>query len=176
MVSPKTLMQLCDKCGSKYLEENGVLVCSECGLEHLFSVRRSEDCVFRVCNLFIENKNIAKRIKENYGLDLFVYEKTLQLLCFAMLKKVPFQERGNISSFHLTVATAYVADNLFSKKANNTPVLTQKLVAEITKITKRSIRKSSKFLLKYEFEEIIFEMCKRLNWIEEEEELYKIPI
>lgn len=126
-------------------------------------IRRSEEYVFRICSLVCRSPTIKARIEKKYSIDVYVYEKLLQLLCLKILERVPYNERGGRRPYPFSAASAYVADKLLSKKIDSSSALTQKLVAQSTNVAEFTIRDHAEFMFSYDFDEIITEISSRLS-------------
>lgn len=129
----------------------------------LMGIRRSEDYVFRICSLIANCSTIKERIVKKYSIDVYVYEKILQLLCLKIFEKIPYIDRGGRRPYPLSAASAYVADKLLSRKMNRSSALTQKLVAKSTDVAEFTIRDHAEFMFSYDFDEIITEISERLS-------------
>ncbi|MCK4971769.1 MAG: hypothetical protein KAS52_00475 [Candidatus Heimdallarchaeota archaeon] len=127
------------------------------------NIRRSEEYVFRICSLICRHSPIKERIEKKYSIDVYVYEKMLQLLCLRILESIPYVERGGKRPYPFSAASAYVADKLLSKKLNSSSALTQKLVAQSTNVAEFTIRDHAEFMFSYDYDEIITEISKRLS-------------
>ncbi|MFW9851664.1 MAG: hypothetical protein ACFFDS_01835 [Candidatus Thorarchaeota archaeon] len=126
-------------------------------------IRRSEDYVFRICSLICRSPNIKERIEKKYKIDVFVYEKILQLLCLKILERIPNINRGGKRPYPFSAASAYVADKLLAKKINSSSALTQKLVAQSTNVAEFTIRDHAEFMFSFDYDDIISEISKRLS-------------
>ena len=129
----------------------------------LTNVRRSEEYVFRICSLITHCPTIKERIEKKYSIDVYVYEKILQLLCLRILENIPYPDRGGRRPYPLSAASAYVADKLLSRKLGSSSALTQKLVAQSTNVAEFTIRDHAEFMFSYDFESIISEVSQRLS-------------
>jgi transcription initiation factor TFIIIB Brf1 subunit/transcription initiation factor TFIIB len=126
-------------------------------------IRRSEEYIFRVCSLICRTPVINERIVKKYSIDVYVYEKILQLLCLRILERIPFVDRGGRRPYPFSAASAYVADKLLSKKLKSSSALTQKLVAQSTSVAEFTIRDHAEFMMSYDFNDIVSEISKRLS-------------
>ena len=127
------------------------------------SIRRSEEYTFRVCSLICRSSTIKERIEKKYSIDVYVYEKMLQLLCLRILERIPYPDRGGKRPYPFSAASAYVADKLLSKKLHSSSALTQKLVAQSTNVAEFTIRDHAEFMFRYDYDDIISEISKRLS-------------
>ena len=126
-------------------------------------IRRSEEYVFRVCSLICRCPSIKERIQKKYSIDVYVYEKMLQLLCLKILERIPNLDRGGRRPYPLSAASAYVADKLLSKKIKHSSALTQKLVAQSTNVAEFTIRDHAEFMFSYDYEDIIDDISEKLS-------------
>ena len=126
-------------------------------------IRRSEQYIFRVCSLICRTPVITERIVKKYSVDVYVYEKILQLLCLRILERIPYADRGGRRPYPFSAASAYVADKLLSKKIQSSSALTQKLVAQSTNVAEFTIRDHAEFMMSYDFDDIVSEISKRLS-------------
>ena len=126
-------------------------------------IRRSEDYVFRVCSLICRCPAIKERVEKKYSIDVYVYEKMLQLLCLKILERISIQGRGGRRPFPFSAASAYVADKLLSRNIKHSSALTQKLVAQSTNVAEFTIRDHAEFMFTYDYTDIINEMSERLS-------------
>ena len=129
----------------------------------LTGIRRSEEYAFRTCSLITHCSTIKERIEKKYSIDVYVYEKILQLLCLRILETIPYADRGGRRPYPLSAASAYVADKLLSRKMNRSSALTQKLVAQSTNVAEFTIRDHAEFMFSYDFDNIITEVSKKLS-------------
>jgi len=126
-------------------------------------IRRSEDYVFRICSLICRFESIKERIEKKYSIDVYVYEKMLQLLCLKILERIPFPDRGGRRPYPLSAASAYVADKLLSRQIKHSSALTQKLVAQSANVAEFTIRDHAEFIFSYDYDDIITEVSERLS-------------
>ncbi|MHA1708114.1 MAG: hypothetical protein ACTSYV_03430 [Candidatus Heimdallarchaeaceae archaeon] len=164
---PLTLKEVVEtyrELGHRVLGKNLLSLMQDLNIKPQFSsIRRSEEYVFRVCSLVCCTPTIKERIEKKYQIDVYVYEKLLQLLCLRILERIPYGERGGRRPYPLSAATAYVADKLLSKRFKSSSALTQKLVAHSTNVAEFTIRDHADFIFSYDFEDIISEISNQLS-------------
>ncbi|MBD3341729.1 MAG: hypothetical protein GF353_21670, partial [Candidatus Lokiarchaeota archaeon] len=102
---------------------------------------KSEDYLIRLIDNVIKHKDLKKRLKKKevyWKINLF--QMKLMNECHRILKNLGMKERGGRNPFILAGAVIYLADKLLAKKYNQKSILTQKIIAEATKIAEYSIR------------------------------------
>ncbi len=129
----------------------------------LAGIRRSEEYVFRVCSLVSNDSTTKERIEKKYVIDVFVYEKLLQLLCLRIFERIPNSDRGGRRPYPLSAASVYVADKLLAKKIGRSSALTQKLVAHATNVAEFTIRDHAEFIFRYDYNDIVTEISNQIS-------------
>ena len=110
---------------------------------------KSEDYLNRLVNQIINHKNLTKRLRKK-GINWSKKEFQIHLMNMSMsiLKNLSMWKRAGRNPFILAGAVIYLADKLLAKKYKQKSVLTQKFIAESTKIAEYSIRDHYVNLLK----------------------------
>jgi transcription initiation factor TFIIIB Brf1 subunit/transcription initiation factor TFIIB len=164
---PLTLKEIVEtyrELGHRVLGKNLLGLMQDLNIKSSFTgVRRSEEYVFRICSLICRSSIIKERIAKKYSIDVYVYEKILQLMCLKILERIPYADRGGRRPYPLSAAAAYVADKLLSKKIKHSSALTQKLVAKSTSVAEFTIRDHAEFMFSYNFDDIVSEISQRLS-------------
>lgn len=110
-------------------------------------IRKSEDYLHRIISNIISSPIIERRLKER-GFTTEDYRNLLTQKSYSILKKIGNIERGGRNPYIFAVSTVYCADRIISKKIARKPVLTQKILAQITKVAEYSVRDHYTSLLK----------------------------
>ncbi len=126
-------------------------------------IRRSEEYIARICSQVATESEIKERVKKKYSMDAYVFEKTLELICYRLLEKIPYSDRGGKRPFPFAAASVYVADKVFSKKMGISSALTQKIVAKAVNVAEFTIRDHAEFIFQYNCQDIVEDICKRLS-------------
>lgn len=110
---------------------------------------KSEDYLIRLINQIMNHKDLEDRLKKkNPNWSKYEFQNNLIRNCRGILKKLPLWQRGGRNPFILTGAIIYLADKLLARENEHKAILTQKLIAEATKIAEYSIRDHYVNLLK----------------------------
>lgn len=110
---------------------------------------KSEDYIIRLINNVINHKELEKRMKYKKSIwSKHEYQNILTKKCLKILNNLNKWQRGGRNPFILAGAVIYLADKLLKKEFNQKAILTQKMIAEATKIAEYSIRDHYVNLLK----------------------------
>ena len=113
------------------------------------NIRKSEEYICRIISEVIESPKTRSRLAER-KIDPEGYKEKLQRKAFEILQKIPSHLRGGRNPYIFAAATIYTADQTLAKETGDMYVLTQKMIAEITKVAEYSIRDHFCSLLKPE--------------------------
>lgn len=166
-ITLREMVSTYEKLGHRVMGKNLLGLMQDLNVKmHTTKIRRSEEYIARICASISTNDEIKKRLKKKYGIDPYVYENILQLLCFRILQKIPNKDRGGRRPLSFAAASAYVADKLFAKRLSSSSVLTQKLVSKSTKVAEFTIRDHAEFIYSYNHQKAVDQIYKKLssNW------------
>jgi transcription initiation factor TFIIIB Brf1 subunit/transcription initiation factor TFIIB len=102
-------------------------------------IRKSEEYLHRIISDVVSSSIIERRLKER-DLTTEDYRNLLTQKSYSILTKIDSINRGGRNPYIFAVSTIYCADRLLSKKIAKKPILTQKILAKITKVAEYSIR------------------------------------
>ncbi|MFB0560456.1 MAG: hypothetical protein ACETWM_04355 [Candidatus Lokiarchaeia archaeon] len=102
-------------------------------------IRKSEDYLHRIISDIISSPIIKQRLKER-GFVTEDYRNLLTQKSYSILHKIDNINRGGRNPYIFAVSTVYCADRIISKKIAKKPILTQKILAKITKVAEYSVR------------------------------------
>ncbi|MEM2144529.1 MAG: hypothetical protein QW279_04150 [Candidatus Jordarchaeaceae archaeon] len=102
-------------------------------------IRKSEEYLFRIISDIVSSPVIENRLKER-GLTTEDYRNLLVQKSYSILTNLETTDRGGRNPYIFAVSTIYCADHMISKKLGKKPILTQKILAKITKVAEYSIR------------------------------------
>ncbi len=102
-------------------------------------IRKSEDYLPRIISDIMSSPIIEHRLKER-GFNIEDYRSLLTQKSHYILNNIDNIKRGGRNPYIFAVSTVYCADRILSKKIERKPILTQKILAKITKVAEYSIR------------------------------------
>ncbi|MGQ9723249.1 MAG: hypothetical protein ACUVXA_18250 [Candidatus Jordarchaeum sp.] len=102
-------------------------------------IRKSEDYLPRIISDIISSSIIELRL-EGRDLSIEDYRNLLTQKSYSILNKIDSIDRGGRNPYIFAVSTVYCADRIISKEIERKPVLTQKILAKITRVAEYSIR------------------------------------
>lgn len=111
------------------------------------NVRKSEEYICRIISEVIESPETRSRLAEG-KIDPEKYKEKLEKKAFEILHSIPSHLRGGRNPYIFAAATIYTADQKLARETGNMYILTQKIIAEITKVAEYSIRDHFCSLLK----------------------------
>jgi len=126
-------------------------------------IRRSEEYVSRICSLICSEPEIKERVERKYSIDIYVYEKILQLVCYRILERIPKHKRGGRRPYPFAASAAYVTDKLFARMLNTSSALTQKLVARAANVAEFTVRDHAELIFGFNYEDIFEELSKKIS-------------
>ena len=112
---------------------------------HSVRIRKPEEFLQRTIQLLEENSTVISRI-ERSGYDFVKYEQSIRKTMKMILNKIHSSILVRRKPFQLMIAVTYAADRLLSLEANKPPVLTQKILSDMTGVTQQDIRNLSNLL------------------------------
>jgi len=110
-------------------------------------IRRSEGFIDRILQKVISSK-IINELLNNSEVNVNRFEREIYATSIKLLKKIDNSSRGGRSPYVLAASTIYAAEKLLAENDRRKPVLTQKLLAEVTGIAEYSIREHYCLILK----------------------------
>jgi len=102
-------------------------------------IRKSEDYLCRVISDVVSSPIIERRLKDR-DFNTEEYRNLLMKESNHILTKVGSTSRGGRNPYIFAVSTVYCADRIIAKKKAKKPILTQKILAKITRVAEYSIR------------------------------------
>ena len=110
---------------------------------------KSEDYLVRLLNETFSHKDLDLRlVKKSINWSKKKFQEIITKKCREILNNLNTWQRGGRNPYILAGATIYLADKLIAKEFNQKTVLTQRMIAETTKIAEYSIRDHYVNLLK----------------------------